>query len=97
MSGKLTKAQSRVLASVADGAVFMRFDVYAGYWWTERGKMFPCYGRSENFPPLPIRYLVEGGLIAKGETQRPASGYHEARYSLTAKGRAALRTLQVVP
>ena len=87
---ELTKAQRRMLQSVADGEVFRRFDVYAGYWWTERGKRLPAYGKSEHFPPLPIRFLAFGGFIAEGETVRPASGHDETPYVITPAGRALI-------
>jgi hypothetical protein len=88
--GKLTKAQQRMLRSVADLCVFAHFDIYEGYWWTERSKRLPAYGKSENFPPLPIRALLENGMIARGETARPVSGRHITPYELTDAGRAAL-------
>jgi hypothetical protein len=87
---KLTKAQARMLQSVADGEVQMRFDVYAGYWWTERGKRLPSYGKSEHFPPLPIRYLMQGGLIKRSEVVRKLSGQHVYAYYVTDAGRRAL-------
>lgn len=83
----LSKAQWRMLDSVADGEVFRHFDVYAGWWWTERGKRLPCYGKSEHFPPLPIRGLLERKLIILGESVRVISGAHSAAYSLTPAGR----------
>lgn len=89
-SPKLTKAQKRVLASVAAGEVAMHFDVYSGYWWTEGGKRLPSYGKSDLFPPLPIRYLADGGLIKRGETVRVYSGRQMTPYGLTDAGRAAL-------
>lgn len=88
----LTKAQERMLHSVADEAVTRHFDVYGGYWWTERGKRLPAYGKSEKFPPLPIRYLLAGKLIAEGVNTRPHSGYHELPYVITEAGRAHLNT-----
>lgn len=85
---KLTKAQRRTLESVAENEVQMHFDVWAGYWWTERGKRLPSYGKSEHYPPLPIRYLLAGGLIAAGDRERVASGTHLMSYALTDAGRA---------
>lgn len=93
MPRKLTKAQARVLRSVAHEEVIRHFDVYGGYWWTERGKRLPAYGKTELFPPLPIRYLLAGELIAEGEDLRLRSGYHELRYVITNAGRAALSSV----
>lgn len=87
---KLTKAQARMLRSVADDQVARHFDVYGGYWWTERGKKLPAYGKSELFPPLPIRYLLDFNFIRSLETERVASGRHIAKYAITDAGRAAL-------
>lgn len=87
---KLTKAQRRTLKSISEMAVIRHFDVWGGYWWTERGKKLPRFGKSEHFPPLPIRYLLDGGLIAACENVRRASGYHEMLYEITPAGRAAL-------
>lgn len=84
---QLSKAQWRMLESVADGEVCRHFDVYGGYWWTERGKRLPAYGKSEHFPPLPIRYLLQKSLIILGPNERKFSGYHEASYVLTPAGR----------
>ena len=89
----MTAAQVRMLRSVADGAVLRHFDVYGGYWWTERGKRLAAYGKSEHFPPLPIRALLERQLIVEEVNERPSSGYHEMSYSPTEAGRAALATL----
>lgn len=86
---KLTKAQNRVLEAVADGEVWKHFDVYAGYWWTERDKRLPAYGKSDSFPPLPIRYLLAAKLINPGEDRRPFSGRCDMPYVLTDAGRAA--------
>lgn len=88
--GKMTKAQLRMLRAVGDGAVERRFDVYGGYWWEERGKRLPAFGKSEHFPPLPIRYLLQSSLIVLGATEHPHSGYQVAKYSVTPAGRAAL-------
>ena len=89
-TAKLTKAQARMLRSVADGEVLMHFDVYAGYWWTERGKKLPAYGKSEHWPALPLRYLLADGLVMRGDIRRPVSGAQEATYELTPAGRTAL-------
>lgn len=86
----LSKAQQRMLASVADGEVTRHFDVYGGYWWTERGKRLAAYGKSEHFPPLPIRCLLARSLIILGPNERKFSGYHEADYALTPAGRSIL-------
>lgn len=87
---KLSEAQRRVLCSAADGELHRCFDVYAGYWWTERGKRQKSYGRSEHYPPLPVRALLECGLIKLGETTRPYSGAQQTPYTITPAGRAAL-------
>lgn len=87
---KLTKAQARMLQSVADNAVERRFDVYGGYWWVEREKRLPAYGKSEMFPPLPIRYLLEKRLIFQCANERVSSGFHRMKYAVTPAGQAYL-------
>jgi hypothetical protein len=90
MAEKLTKAQLRMLASVADWEVLSHFDVYGGYWWTERGTRLPAYGKSESFPPLPIRRLLELKFIGLGDSVRLTSGRRVSAYFITDTGRAAL-------
>lgn len=87
---RLTAVQLRMLQSVSDGAVQQNFDVYGGYWWTERGKRLPAYGKSGSFPPLPIRSLLERKMISEGENARVGSGSHRMPYVITEAGRAAL-------
>lgn len=87
---KLTKAQRRMLQSVADEQVARHFDVWGGYSWTERGKRLAAYGKSANFPPLPIRYLLDQKLIHLAADERVASGAHIARYYVTPAGRAVM-------
>lgn len=87
---KLTKAQRRMLQSVADDQVARHFDVYGGYWWEEANMRLPRFGTSGNFPPLPIRYLLEFGLVEKEEDERVSSGRHIGWYRITTAGRAAL-------
>lgn len=87
---KLTAAQKRTLQAVAAGHVHMHFDVWGGYWWTEHGKRLPCYGKSEHFPPLPIRALLDTKRIERGEPDQIGSGWRRYPYSLTDLGRATL-------
>lgn len=74
---KLTKAQKRILRSVADGKVCMHFDVWGGYWWTEDGM------RSERSMPSPLRVLIDLGLVKREERIRVYSGRHKQEYSIT--------------
>jgi len=89
---RLTDAQKRVLKAVSEAAVELHFDVHGGYWWTERGWKMPAYGngKTDMFPPLPIRYLERAGLIEQRATSRPYPGRHLTVYGLTPAGRAAL-------
>lgn len=88
----LTKAQRRVLQSVADDAVLMMFDVYGGYSWYERAARLPSYGggKSDAWPPLPIRYLLEKELIYRDDVEHVASGTQAYRYVITDLGPALL-------
>lgn len=86
---RLTEAQKRCLASVAAGTVYMHFDVYGGYSWSEgdnstRAQKTPLHA------PRPLARLTNLGLIELGRAERPFSGCQITPYVLTPTGRAAL-------